>query len=346
MAKSSTKYYLRYGDEIVDFGRAKAFRNMESFLQLSIFTGLFKDEQDLVETLIHMNLLDSGYEYASVEIVKRRKNYEGNYEYINVTYDIVYREILYFMSTSSIKEFFYKNRKVFPAITEILESYRSEIEKLIDIFDIKISSLLLSLEYATDENKKELEEELEKKRNSLNNFRNDYSNIAVLLSLIAQMSNSTYRLNREVELDYIGRLERFVDDETNYFRKNMKTPNPRGLVKLAHAVYGVLLSNGDLTYPSKTRKYDSIKRELQSAIKSTIIDPPLEDIPHTQFGNIEDSNECEEDDIDPDNYMFLNADDYHNLLNDQSSEESKESVDVDLELLEETKRNRNGRRYS
>lgn len=346
MAKSSTKYYLRYGDAIVDFGRAKAFRNMESFLQLSIFTGLFVDEQDLVETLIHMNLLDNVYEYASLEIVKRRKNYEGNYEYVNVTYDIVYREILYFMSTSSIKEFFYKNRKVFPAITEILESYHSEIEKLIDIFDIKISSLLLSLEYASDENKKGLEEELEKKRNSLNNFRNDYYNITALLSLITQISADTYHFDREIELDYIGRLERFVDDETNYFRKRMKTPNPRGLVKLAHAVYSVLLSNRDLLYPSKTRKYDSIKAELQNSIKITIIDPPLVDIPHAPIESIENSKEDEYVDVDPDDYMFLTDEDYRNLLREQSTEESQESVEADLELLEEAKRKQNGRRHS
>ncbi len=332
MGGSTKKYYLRVDDVVVDFSSAPGFVNMEDFLNLSIFTGLFKDVEELVETLCKMGLIPTTDVYE-VSIVKKKGNAKSGYGYSLVTEDLLFKRGASLLSTGCLKEFMYRNRRNYEVIVDLLESYRAQEERLISIFEIKIRRLEEEVGFAEGKLKEKIADEIQSKKNSLGNFYKGYTNISEMLSLVAELSNNKGFLDRDAELEYLDRLDDFVDEEVYYFRGPNKTPNNRGLVKLAVNVGRIIDKYKNVEIPFTTQKYQEKKSMYLRAIKS-ITGSPVK----RSYQEPEEAHTpivYPDDEVDPDHYMFLEPEDFYDLIDGaEVSQEFLDSVEdavLDLE---------------
>ncbi len=316
MGSSIHKYYLRVDDAVIDFSGVPGLTDMEDFLNLSIFTGLFRDSNELLETLYDMGLI-STIDVYEVSIVKRKGNAKSGYGYSQVTDDLLFKSGAALLSTGCLKEFLYKNRRNYEAIVDLMESYRAQEELLISIFEIKIKRLEEDISVADGELKRKWTDEMQSKKNSLGNFYRGYTNISEMLSLVAGMSVNRLNFDKEAEIEYIDRLDDFVNEEVYYFKGPNKTPNNRGLVKLAVNVGRIIDSYPDILIPFSTQMYKDKRSRYLAAIKSMVANPMTRNEPKTEnFENftVGKQNVRSDDDIDPDRYMFLEPEDFYDLI--------------------------------
>ncbi len=322
MGGSTNKYYLKVDDTVVDFSGVPGLTNMEDFLNLSIFTGLFNNVDELLKTLYNMGLIPAEEAYE-VRIVKKKGNVKKGYSYSLVTEDLLFKRGASFLSTGCLKEFMYKNRRNYEAIVDLLESYRAQEERLISIFEIKIRRLEEDAISAEGKVEKALTDEIRSKKNSLSNFYKGYTNISEMLSLVAGLSNNRGFFDRESELEYLDRLDDFVDEEVYYFRGTNKTPNNRGLVKLAANVGRIIEKFEDIEIPFTTQKYREKKSMYLSAIKSILENPVKRGYQEPEVADTPIA--YPDDDVDPDHYMFLEPEDFYDLID--GAEVSQEFLD-------------------
>lgn len=322
MASNIThKYYLKINNFVVPLESLKLSLpkdsrqsgSMENFLNLSIFTGLFEDADALAATLVSMGLLPKDIDFAdpTVSIVKRKGNKETGYHYETVTNDIVYKDAAQFLSEGSIKDFLYRNKNSYAAIYSLLEDYVVNLEKLTGIFTIKVRSLSHELDDCRDdEERKLIESELTRRRNSLSNFERELTNITTLIEAVETFQSEHYVFDRELEIDYIQRLDMFIESETRYAKGVF---NNRGLVRLTIKIYDLLCGYSDLNVPYRTNINRTIVAAMLKAIKDAVKNPI--DLSFKRKSVESDITtvyeEDDEDEVDPDNYMFLEEDDYN-----------------------------------
>lgn len=343
MANNSHKYYLEIdGERVIDFSRLKWFPDMSNFLTLSLFTGLFEGEDELLEALHNLKLIPSPTGNEDISVVKRMGNVKAGYNYKFVTSDILYKPATYVLSPSNIERFLNDNRSRYEAMKFLFERYSDDLDQLINYFEIKIQRLESMLSAADAKEKKDIREELDSKSNSLRNFQFYKSNIITLLAVINYMSNPSYHFERDMELDFISRVRIFVESEVHYIRGKRKTPNYRGLVKLALRIKELLNEFPDLRFPYDSTNFYKERAQLLKFYKAVLLEIAKGNSPFIESeslkGNgekkVSSDDESDVPEIDPDRFMFLEVEDFEKLLAPDDGEDLKMSVELDIANLE------------
>lgn len=333
MGKNYNKYYLMVNDILIDFSKIWGFSGMENFLKLSIFTGIFRNKDELIKCLISLGLLPNSTPYDDVKIVKYIGKSKGEWRFVDVTEDIVYSGTLDFLSAASLRKFFYVNRQAYGVVIDILEECKKQTIALDTAFEIKIGTLQREASQSTGEDLEELYLEIEKKRNSQKNFRANIKNMNALITLAEKMAHTDGLVNRELILEYTDRLDVFVINEIYYINGAKKSINERGLVRLALTVSKIAYKNPALVKPFMTTSNSNVRLELLRAVRSAM------DFVICQVDESEcfDSGKDDIDtDIEPDNFMFLEEEDYR--LPESPTDSQKECHEDALEGLRFKKR--------
>ncbi len=323
----ASKYYLKVGEKIVDFKKASDLPKIDDFLMLSIFTGLFEDKQELIKNLIALGLISPTGDYSNTEIVKHSGNKTNGYDITFVTDEIIYKRAMTFFSEGAINTFLYTNRRNYEAISELFEGYYKRLANLVTIFLNKIANLIKESETLTDSlEKKEILAKIERKRNSLEYFNSQYANIGAILALLKIINMPNYIVNKEVEYEYIQRLNAFIRGECNYIiGHSIKSKNYRGIAHLAYEIDKLLIKYPylDVNYVACSLKQRKILLEaLRKTLKAK-----------QQEKNNRQSNYDSPNDADPDSYMFLDNSDFYRTLSLNASPEEQRSVQVAIENL-------------
>ncbi len=315
------------GDILIDFKNIWGFSGMENFLKLSIFTSIFRNQQELIRCLNGLGFLTDA-SYDKVKIVKRIGNRRAERKYVDVTNDIVYNRALDFLSVASLRTFFHKNRNFLEAVSEILEECRKQTVDLNTAFEVKIKDLQYQASKSTGEELEELYLEIEKRKNSQKNFKANIRNIDALKVLIENMRQSDWLFDKERELEYIDRLDTFVTNEIYYVNGRHKTLNERGLVRLALTVSRVASTHAELVNPFMTDSNSKVRLELLRAVRNAMdfvicqVDEPKQ---------IDSDGIDVDTDIEPDSFMFLEEEDYR--LPESPTNSQKECHEDALEGL-------------
>lgn len=323
MKKSSHKYYLSVSGISINLDKIEAFKDfdMENFLILSLFTSLFKGPSELLQTLRELNLYD-GPTDEPIKIVKRIGNKKTGYSESHITDDILYKNASKFLSIGGIKRMLYQNREQTEFIKELLRLYQNSIEELIAKIETKIENLTKELKvapaiYATD-----IKGEIESRKNSLNNFERQATNIAALLAIISS-THSSYLL---ADTHYIERLDEFVDNETHYYKGKAATPNNRGLVRLALNISKIAEKYPEIESTS-SMSVDDLKLKIAKSLKRALNEINCK--PEKTKATLERY----EEEHDPDEFAFLTEDDFH--LSENPTQEELDSHTDSIENLRE-----------
>lgn len=309
---NSNKYYLSINGQIINFRGLEGFKNMEDFLVLSLFTGLFKDREELFSNLKHMGLISPEEELMDIYIVKRR----GNSDYTFATDDILYKSSTRFLSQASIFNFLYKNRNNHEAMQTFLSAYSSRFIDLISAFEKVIETLKRELEFKNEVEKQDAASIIDKKQNSLNNFYYQYTNI-VRLKQLMDTKDSSLEEKEQLENEYISRLQSFIDNEANYIRRGGKSPNKRGLVGLAINANDLAIKYEGLYLPPRTTKNDTTINELLKALRYYLEHPIKQEIKPSKKPTGKQEEEGKDE---PDDYMFIENEDLKRIpSNDRSN---------------------------
>ncbi len=324
MAKREHRYFLKVDEYIADFKSIKAFPNMESFLQLSIFTGLFQNASELLKALVSLGLIATYDENSAPEIVKYDRIRE---KYTPITNDIIYKRAFALLHISSLKEFFYKNRHDYAIIREIIEQYRAYMEEMISVLSEKIMRLKNGSN--SEEN---VQDELHMREDSLYSFRLCYGIIDEILNLLETLNDKTF--TKDLDLKYVYLLNKFVHYETHYIEGTKESYNYRRIARLAFVVSSFLDKYPQLQEPTKTRAHDLQREKLLKILKAELAKPHT----YTHFQKSEDTEEIDEsqthyDLLDPDSYMFLEEEDFARLITETSEQSEITSIENDIECL-------------
>lgn len=333
------KYFLMVDTEIIEFPDYLGFKDMTSFRTLSFFTGLFTDEESLLEALKNLGLISSWDETTSAVIAKRTGNKKSGYSYKVINDDILYRSASRFISSKSCEEFLFENRSHRNILRKFLATYIEDLESLIKIFERKIEELE-ELAYRLPYDKRtKINNVIESKSNSLVNFKISLANLVELLNVLAIMDlngTSDYRLESEFQ----SRIGYFVDSETHYIKGSSRTKNFRGLIKLATRVDSFLSDYRELKAPSKDTFYIADKINMLNKYKEAINNASKEKERIDVTTTIDTTTPGDEpiEPVDPDTYSFLEPDDFLRLINSDSSASMLESVAADIETHEAIKK--------
>ena len=329
MSKNYNKYYLKVGDEIVDLSKIDGFAGVENFVKLSIFTGLFKNQDELIECLVRLGLLSTVFT-QHVEIVKRVGYKKEGYNFISVTEDIAYRRAVDLLSISSLKEFFYKNRLNYAAMRDIVIYHKDQILQLLSYLMAKLRTLQFQASKSTGEDLEDLYLEIEKRKTIIGYININVSNMEALLALIDKLSSESVP-KKEEELNYIERIAEFVDREVYFFKDRIKYQNDRGLVRLALSASRVLNRYHDLISPLTTLSANVNRWNFLINIKRSIVENDSKRVTISVS-----EPEVVDVDVEPDSFMFLEEEDFAIL--ESSSEAEKESQNDAIEGLRFKKR--------
>lgn len=327
--KNTVFYYLRVNHEhLIDFSSIPDLYNMEDYLKLNLFTGYFTSRENLIEALKGMGLIELGLNIYDIEIVRRRGNKKEGYCYEYITNNLAYKRDISFLTIRSLKEFIQDNRKNYDLIMRITDYYRDALEKKASAKERSISYLESSLYLLPDGvEKKELLESLQKEKNSLGKFEYELGTLNFIAGTVNYFKQNG-PFERELELEYIESLDRFVENETQYVRGQNRTQNNRGLVKMAKLFSKLSKEFSGLDLPVPTRKYESVMIEFTKVLKGETLKMKLNRV------QVEAELEVE---IDPDSYMFLDVEDFERLRTPEDSEDIKNSIDDAILELEEKK---------
>lgn len=324
MEKNIHRYYLRINGTLIDLDQIPGLKDMDNFLNLSIFTSVFKDEYDLIDALdalgftIEQDLEDEYGIFNTVEIVKRIGNKKTGYSVKPITQEILYKNAYRFLSPSRIKEFMRTNRHNEEAMAMLLKEYYYATQKLISIIRDKIAKLELDSASSQVESRPEIRSEINLRTNSLNNFCAQEELICDILNMLPYPK----------EMEYIEALNHFVDREIYYYNKGKITPNNRGLVRLASRISKVTEVIHDLEVPHMSNRNDEKRKQILQALKGIMASSPkpIEYEPALIEEEYDDT-------LDPDEYMFLEPSDYDDLLSKAQSKEELDAIEDSIENL-------------
>lgn len=322
MAKNNRKYYLCVGKSVVDFSTVEELPDLNDFLSLALFTGMFKNRKELLHGLIQIDLLPSAIGDDEIYIAKRKRVTKKEFEYMPLNDDILYKEACDIMSLEGIALFFKDNYHHYEALSEFFKHYEKEMDELIENFKRKIRNLEAKAPF--DANAKY---ELSKRKNSLNNFLIYVDNVKEILRIINFLSRDRSHFDRDLEIEYLARIKDFTDYETHYVRNGKRTPNHRGLVKLANKIKYLLDRYPNLTPPNKMGSFAEQRNAILHAYKRALQNVQAR-AKETYEENVETPRYS-----DPDSIMFLEREDYESLLDESSPSSQVESVEADIEAL-------------
>lgn len=321
------RYYLRIRGEIIDLSDIFG-EEIKELLTLSLFTSLFNNKTDLLYALKSMDKINMALS-CDIQIVEKAAQISTDIFSI-VSEDILLKDGLFFLNSFNIERFFEFNRNNSQALTAFFEDYLNRLENLIFIFQLKIGKMKINSRHYSDK-------QIKSSERSLSKFHYKRSQIKRILAILRDLGNPSYYFSSELEKEYINKINWFVDSETNYMRKNIKTKNHRGLIKLAISCSQLLKMFPDLKIPFGMDNYSKQRHILLLKLRKIIL---LEE--RTKKAKIKTHNEllsCEEE---PDNFMFLEIEDYDSLyLNSSKRKRSTtevESVEDAIANLEEQKK--------
>jgi len=322
------KYYLQIDNEIIDFDSMTNFENMNSYLNLSLFTSCYNNDKELIEGLKQMNLLSQNREYQEVIIVKRKGNKKNGYFYEPIYEEILYKKAARFLSVSAITDFLLKNKSNSLLIQEIITHYLDLLRRLTESFNNKVIELRHSLTYTAEDKQSKVLDEIKRRENSLKNFTSETNNLGSLLAISTKLERSSF-LNRDLEISYIEFVNRFVRNETGYYIKDRKvSTNYRGLVRLANTIQHLIEKYQNVEMPEFAIKYGPQRIKMLKCIKNEIL-------MQTSPNKLPDSDDQLEEVLeDPDSFMFLEIEDYEKLLHDTTSTVIRDGVMNDIENLQ------------
>ena len=148
------------------------------------------------------------------------------------------------------------------------------------------------------------------KRKLVDNLNVRLSNMRRIQVIIEELKNGDKSRYEEYE----KRLVSFVDSEILYMKNTTATTNYRGLLEMAK------------TLSETAKTYDGLKVPKDKEEKNYDLSTKI------NYKGID-----MEDEVDPDGYMFLEKEDYENMLAEGSKKEFIESIEDQVENLEEKK---------
>lgn len=322
MRRNHNRYYLRIDGKIVTFDDSYFLETMDNFLKLSLFTGIFKNQNELTKSLYDLGLI-ARPTCVSLEIVKRIGNRETGYDYVFVTDAILYKKAVGFLSGEAIKDFLFKNRDNYKAMTSLFEKYLDEISRLVSTFEIKIRRLKRNASLSTGEELEVIYNEIAKKENSLRNFNKQQANIEEIIRLITVAQQPVY-FDRECCLEYLPRISDFIMQEITYRKGNKLSINERGLVKLAVMLASLQKEYPELQPPIATNVHMILSLEIMKSLK-TFVEEKI------SLQKQERTKRNSEPDIEPDSFMFLEEEDF--TLPEFPSKQELEAYEDSIEGL-------------
>lgn len=327
MASSTPhKYFLSIEGMTIVFPEYLGFKNMTSFGKLSLFTGVFTEEKELLNALKNLDLIQNQQPEGPVEIVRKSGNKKKGYYYESIDDSLLYKSASRFLSEKSVIEFFHINRRQTDILKKFLGTYLDEVIELIRIFEERIESLE-SYAYSLEHDKRSRAlEELKRRHDSLGNFREIKANIQITIQLLIRMSNDTH--DKEVELEYHRRIRTFVNLEAHYKIGRKRTINFRNLVRLANLIDSFLKTYGVLVPPPPDNFFISEKINMLNRYKKAL-ETVVEERRAIHQKKVNESDE--ETPTDPDSFMFLEDEDFNRLERINQSEAQKESIEADVE---------------
>lgn len=329
--KYTTHYYLKVNDEyIIDFSCIPEFKDMTDYLRLNLFTGCFSSKEELIKALKKMGLIEADSEVLDLHIVRRKGNKKDGYQYSYVTDSFIFGKDVPYISVGTIKDFFYKNRNNPDLIEYVVNYYRDSLEKKISwknkslrTFENAFSAMPKSLE------REELERAIESVKNTLEKFNRELTNLQRIHKISSDLEKGS-DINVNLLTEFVQRLDEFVDSEVLYYRSGKTTPNNRGLVKMAKFISRATNQFDNIVLPNMSRKNDDVIREFKAILNTN---PRV----HRDLKGYASKINTLDEDMDPDYYMFLDEEDFEGLISENSTSKEIESVEVDLENLEELK---------
>lgn len=325
---SNMRYYLRIRGEIIDLSDIFG-EEIKDLLTLSLFTSLFDDTKDLLYALKSMGKIDKVLFPYEIQIIEKTSRMSSDIFSV-VSEDTLLKKDRFFLNPFNIERFFEYNKKNTLALTAFFEDYLYELDGLILTFQSKIERMQNNLKHCIDKQIKSAEK-------SLSKFRYKRSQIKRLLTIIRDFGNQNCYFSSELEKEYINIISWFINSETSYMRRGIKTKNNRGLVRLALNCRKLVEKFPDLKIPFGMDNYSKLRHTLLLKLKKRIL---LEEERAKQTKTI--YNEAQSSEEDPDNFMFLEIEDYDSLYLDsykrERSTSEDESVEDAIANLEEQKK--------
>lgn len=316
------RYYIIINEEYyVDFAQISVLKDLNTYLKLNLFTMCFENEKELVDGLKALKLIPENFEVKSISLA-RRQNLDSN-QFYGITKEIAYSDTLPFMSKTTLINFFLNHRKNPYVISNFVQSYIYDLQEKIEAPSIK------------DSVKKYF-----------------YAKKATLqvLEILSEKPFQNYLLEREEEIEYKERITEFLSLTIDGEGKR----NYRELIKIAKYA-AKSTKEFSLNNPKYTNQFEGNIKEFKHIIQTLI------DLRETERGELkiakfefnEDKDffyigkpikDLEEplltdhaEDIDPDHYMFLENEDFEQMLKQTNNPKLYESVEADIETLEQRK---------
>lgn len=332
LARNGHRYYLAIEDDIIDFDRISGFPDMTSFIMLILFSAMFENKDKLIEGLKGLGLVNGDFApdtYISIVKASRDKKRQDSYD--TVTSNFLYRGDESLLGVKSVNSFVLDNRSNYRIMSEFFGSYLEENTSMAEYFLEKTKFLQFEVERSTGQEKRELQQELEKRKNSLNNFNAMVANLKKLLDIIKSLESGS--IDASLNSQYCDRLYYFIKSEIYYRvgRGDKWAMNYRGLVKLATRIRDFLKRYPELKRPATSTDFVNNRYTLLTSYKKAV-----ELKKEGANSSIIANNWSNDGDEEPDSYMFLDSDDYERLKR-SSSQPQDESIEADLENLHEKK---------
>lgn len=334
----SHKYYFSLDGLVITFPNDFGYKSMTSFLALSLFAGIFSNREELLQGLVAVSNLDESIaafeedDIFSIYIVKEKRTEKG-VRYDEVTDGLIFKSGFKYMSGQCVYEFLLNNRYKYTIMAEFFSEYLEDFRRLEAHFRNQVSSLENQKRKAKSAAEaKSLEKMLVSKSNSLANFVRYTSNVEHILTLIRILSVDGLYADRKIEEEFVSRLSHFVQGEAFYFHGKKKTNNYRRLVKMVGKMCDLLERYPGLMAPHVSNDLAKERYRMLRYFKEAVSNKKK-----NAENRIEVQND-HQDGIDPDDYMFLEDEDFTNLLRADSKKEHVESVSDDIDALNKRKR--------
>ena len=338
----SHKYFFSLDGLVITFPNDFGYKSMTSFLALSLFAGMFSNREELLQGLVAVSNLDESIaafeedDIFSIYIVKEKRTEKG-VRYDEVTDGLIFKSRFKYMSGQCVYEFLLNNRYKYTIMAEFFSEYLEDFRRLEAHFRNQVSSLENQKRKAKSAAEaKSLEKTLVSKSNSLANFVRYTSNVEHILTLIRILSVDGLYADRKIEEEFVSRLSHFVQGEAFYFHGKKKTNNYRGLVKMVGKMCDLLERYPGLMAPHVSNDLAKERYRMLRYFKEAV---------SNKKKNAENRTDHEKqiehrEDYDPDDYMFLEDEDFTNLLRADSKKEHVESVSYDIDTLNKQKKRR------
>lgn len=323
--KFDMKFFLRINNTlIVEFPSNMGFNDMDKLINLSAFTGMFNGVKELFEMLGKLKLIPSDMRLENMDIVVRDQKTD---EFLTFSNRILYADGIRYLDYNNILGFFVSENRDYSIIGSLLEGYRDSVAKQLQ----KEKKHLAAINDSNFKFKSEASKGyvIDKTKESLNNLMDNMMNIDHLIFLCNKLSidNKDYQLEKK----YIEKIHKFLRFRLNGVKKRHVEINEVYLLSLAVDIYDCTQAMVSDYLPKVNPKIQKKMQYYHHLIDFYVngVNKPASD---------KNTGESIEE---PDNFMFLEEEDYRSLLNDDfNSSLARESVQNQIDNLTERKEKR------